>query len=136
MKTLKDLTLFSILCLFISSNQIIAGEWAQDNEIAYYKEIGAVAGLQEYCLSDVQIENLETVTMKMFSRLLKNYVDTPNIGRMMHELIGVFYESYDWSKKYQRLTPDGKLINCSEPLEKSIIKSMTTQYIAAIENIN
>ena len=86
MKNLLIATL--LLCTTIISTPL----YSQGNPEDQYKQMGGVVGLTEMCFGT---KDLETV---LFQQVGNVFYTSPEMGRVMFELLYVYFESYEVAK--------------------------------------
>ena len=126
MKNLKIATLF--LSMTISSTPL----YSQGNPEDQYRQMGGVVGLTEICFGT---KDLETV---LFQQVGNVFYTNPEMGRVMFELLYVYFESYEVAKS-EKVIWNGtqqayntNTFDCSEE-NKTLIKSFEQQLIAGLE---
>ena len=126
MKNLIIATL--LLCTTISSTPL----YSQGNPEDQYKQMGGVVGLTEICFGT---KDLETV---LFQQVGNVFYTSPEMGRVMFELLYVYFESYEVAKS-EKVIWNGtqqayntNTFDCSEE-NKTLIKSFEQQLIAGLE---
>ena len=126
MKNLIIATL--LLCTTIISTPL----YSQGNPEDQYKQMGGVVGLTEMCFGT---KDLETV---LFQQVGNVFYTSPEMGRVMFELLYVYFESYEVAKS-EKVIWNGtqqayntNTFDCSEE-NKTLIKSFEQQLIAGLE---
>ena len=126
MKNLIIATL--LLCTTINSTPL----YSQGNPEDQYKQMGGVVGLTEMCFGT---KDLETV---LFQQVGNVFYTSPEMGRVMFELLYVYFESYEVAKS-EKVIWNGtqqayntNTFDCSEE-NKTLIKSFEQQLIAGLE---
>ena len=126
MKNLIIATL--LLCMTIISTPL----YSQSNPEDQYKQMGGVVGLTEMCFGT---KDLETV---LFQQVGNVFYTSPEMGRVMFELLYVYFESYEVAKS-EKVIWNGtqqayntNTFDCSEE-NKTLIKSFERQLIAGLE---
>ena len=126
MKNLIIATL--LLCITITSKPL----YSQGNPEDQYRQMGGVVGLTEICFGT---KDLETV---LFQQVGNVFYTNPEMGRVMFELLYVYFESYEvaisekviWNGTQQAYNTN--TFDCSEE-NKTLIKSFEQQLIAGLE---
>ena len=126
MKNLIIVTL--LLCMTITSKPL----YSQGNPEDQYRQMGGVVGLTEICFGT---KDLETV---LFQQVGNVFYTSPEMGRVMFELLYVYFESYEVAKS-EKVIWNGtqqayntNTFDCSEE-NKTLIKSFEQQLIAGLE---
>ena len=126
MKNLIIATL--LLCIII----ICKPSYSQGNPEDQYRQMGGVVGLTEICFGT---KDLETV---LFQQVGNVFYTSPEMGRVMFELLYVYFESYEVAKS-EKVIWNGtqqayntNTFDCSEE-NKTLIKSFEQQLIAGLE---
>ena len=126
MKNLIIATL--LLCMTI----IYTPLYSQGNPEDQYRQMGGVVGLTEICFGT---KDLETV---LFQQVGNVFYTSPEMGRVMFELLYVYFESYEVAKS-EKVIWNGtqqayntNTFDCSEE-NKTLIKSFEQQLIAGLE---
>ena len=126
MKNLIIATL--LLCTTIISTPL----YSQGNPEDQYKQMGGVVGLTEICFGT---KDLETV---LFQQVGNVFYTRPEMGRVMFELLYLYFESYEVAKS-EKVIWNGtqqayntNTFDCSEE-NKTLIKSFEQQLIAGLE---
>ena len=126
MKNLIIATL--LLCMTIISTPL----YSQGNPEDQYRQMGGVVGLTEICFGT---KDLETV---LFQQVGNVFYTSPEMGRVMFELLYVYFESYEVAKS-EKVIWNGtqqayntNTFDCSEE-NKTLIKSFEQQLIAGLE---
>ena len=117
-----------LLCLTIICNPL----YSQGNPEDQYRQMGGVVGLTEICFGT---KDLETV---LFQQVGNVFYTSPEMGRVMFELLYVYFESYEVAKS-EKVIWNGtqqayntNTFDCSEE-NKTLIKSFEQQLIAGLE---
>ena len=117
-----------LLCKTIISTPL----YSQGNPEDQYKQMGGVVGLTEMCFGT---KDLETV---LFQQVGNVFYTSPEMGRVMFELLYVYFESYEVAKS-EKVIWNGtqqayntNTFDCSEE-NKTLIKSFEQQLIAGLE---
>ena len=117
-----------LLCLSIICNPL----YSQGNPEDQYRQMGGVVGLTEICFGT---KDLETV---LFQQVGNVFYTSPEMGRVMFELLYVYFESYEVAKS-EKVIWNGtqqayntNTFDCSEE-NKTLIKSFEQQLIAGLE---
>ena len=79
----------SLLCMTIISKPL----YSQGNPEDQYRQMGGVVGLTELCFGT---KDLETV---LFQQIRNVFYTCPEMGRVMFELLYVYFESYEVAKR-------------------------------------
>ena len=126
MKNLIIATL--LLCMPLISKPL----YSQGNPEDQYRQMGGVVGLTEICFGT---KDLETV---LFQQVGNVFYTSPEMGRVMFELLYVYFESYEVAKS-EKVIWNGtqqayntNTFDCSEE-NKTLIKSFEQQLIAGLE---
>ena len=106
--------------------------YSQGNLEDQYRQMGGIVGLTEMCFGT---KDLETV---LFQQVGNVFYTSPEMGRVMFELLYVYFESYEvaisekviWNGTQQTYNTDP--FDCSEE-NKSLINSFEQQLIAGFE---
>ena len=77
-----------LLCMTITSKPL----YSQGNPEDQYRQMGGVVGLTEICFGT---KDLETV---LFQQVGNVFYTSPEMGRVMFELLYVYFESYEVAK--------------------------------------
>ena len=126
---MKNLIIATFLfCMTIISTPL----YSQGNPEDQYRQMGGVVGLTEICFGT---KDLETV---LFQQVGNVFYNSPEMGRVMFELLYVYFESYEvaksekviWNGTQQAYNTD--TFDCSEE-NKTLIKSFEQQLIAGLE---
>ena len=126
---MKNLIIATLLvCTTIISTPL----YSQGNPEDQYKQMGGVVGLTEMCFGT---KDLETV---FFQQVGNVFYSSPEMGRVMFELLYVYFESYEEAKS-EKVIWNGtqqayntNTFDCSEE-NKTLIKSFEQQLIAGLE---
>ena len=126
---MKNLIIATLLvCTTIISTPL----YSQGNPGDQYKQMGGVVGLTEMCFGT---KDLETV---FFQQVGNVFYSSPEMGRVMFELLYVYFESYEEAKS-EKVIWNGtqqayntNTFDCSEE-NKTLIKSFEQQLIAGLE---
>ena len=126
MKNLIIATL--LLCMPIISTPL----YSQGNPEDQYRQMGGVVGLTEMCFGTKDLETL------LFQQVGNVFYTSPEMGRVMFELLYVYFESYEVAKS-EKVIWNGtqqaynkNTLDCSEE-NKTLIKSFEQQLIAGLE---
>ena len=126
MKNLIIATL--LLCMSIISTPL----YSQGNPEDQYRQMGGVVGLTEMCFGTKDLETL------LFQQVGNVFYTSPEMGRVMFELLYVYFESYEVAKS-EKVIWNGtqqaynkNTLDCSEE-NKTLIKSFEQQLIAGLE---
>ena len=126
---MKNLIITTLLfCITIISKPL----YSQGNPEDQYRQMGGVVGLTEICFGT---KDLETV---LFQQVGNVFYASPEMGRVMFELLYVYFESYEvaisekviWNGTQQAYNTN--TFDCSEE-NKTLIKSFEQQLIAGLE---
>ncbi len=121
-----------IATLFLSMTIISKPLYSQGNPEDQYRQMGGVVGLTEICFGT---KDLETV---LFQQVGNVFYTSPEMGRVMFELLYVYFESYEVAKSEQVIwngtqqAYNTNTFDCSEE-NKTLIKSFEQQLIAGLE---
>ena len=126
---MKNLTLIAVLlCITIISKPV----YSQGNTEDQYRQMGGVVGLSELCFGT---KDLETALFKQAGNV---FYSNPEMGRVMFELLYLYFESYEVAKS-KRVIWNGteqayntNTFDCSEE-NKTLIKSFEEQLIAGLK---
>ena len=123
---------FIIATLILSMTIISKPLYSQGNPEDQYRQMGGVVGLTEICFGT---KDLETV---LFQQVGNVFYTSPEMGRVMFELLYVYFESYEVAKS-EKVIWNGtqqayntNTFDCSEE-NKTLIKSFEQQLIAGLE---
>ena len=123
---------FIIATLLLSITIISKPLYSQGNPEDQYRQMGGVVGLTEICFGT---KDLETV---LFQQVGNVFYTSPEMGRVMFELLYVYFESYEVAKS-EKVIWNGtqqayntNTFDCSEE-NKTLIKSFEQQLIAGLE---
>ena len=123
---------FIIATLLLCTTIISTPLYSQGNPEDQYKQMGGVVGLTEMCFGT---KDLETV---LFQQVGNVFYTSPEMGRVMFELLYVYFESYEVAKS-EKVIWNGtqqayntNTFDCSEE-NKTLIKSFEQQLIAGLE---
>ena len=125
---MKNLMIATFLfCMTVISTPL----YSQGNPEDQYRQMGGVVGLTEICFGT---KDLETV---LFQQVGNVFYASPEMGRVMFELLYVYFESYEvaisekviWNGTQQAYNTN--TFNCSEE-NKTLIKSFEQQLIAGL----
>ena len=121
-----------ISTLFLSITIISKPLYSQGNPEDQYRQMGGVVGLTEICFGT---KDLETV---LFQQVGNVFYKSPEMGRVMFELLYVYFESYEVAKS-EKVIWNGtqqayntNTFDCSEE-NKTLIKSFEQQLMAGLE---
>ena len=118
--------LLSILMLF--SRPV----FSQGNVEDQYRQMGGVVGLTELCFGT---KNLE---IALFEQVGSVFYNNPEMGRLMFELLFVYFDSYEVAKNEQVIwngtqqAYNNNSFDCSEE-NKTLIKTFEEQLIAGLQ---
>ena len=126
---MKSLIIATLLfCMTVISTPL----YSQGNPEDQYRQMGGVVGLTEMCFGT---KDLETV---LFQQVGNVFYTSPEMGRVMFELLYVYFESYEVAKS-EKVIWNGtqqayntNTFDCSEE-NKTLIKSFEQQLIAGLE---
>ena len=126
MKNLRIATL--LFCMTVISTPL----YSQGNPEDQYRQMGGVVGLTEMCFGT---KDLETVLIQQVGNV---FYTSPEMGRVMFELLYVYFESYEvaksekviWNGTQQAYSTN--TFDCSEE-NKTLIKSFEQQLIAGLQ---
>ncbi len=126
---MKNLMIATFLfCMTVISTPL----YSQGNPEDQYRQMGGVVGLTEMCFGT---KDLETV---LFQQVGNVFYSSPEMGRVMFELLYVYFESYEVGKS-EKVILNGtqqayntNTFDCSEE-NKTLIKSFEQQLIAGLE---
>ena len=126
---MKNLIIATLLfCMTIISTPL----YSQGNPEDQYRQMGGVVGLTEMCFGT---KDLETV---LFQQVGNVFYTSPEMGRVMFELLYVYFESYEVAKS-EKVIWNGtqqayntNTFDCSEE-NKTLIKSFEQQLIAGLQ---
>ena len=117
-----------LLCTIIISKPL----YSQGNPEDQYRQMGGVVGLTELCFGS---KDLETA---LFQQVGNVFYSSPEMGRVMFELLYVYFESYEVAKS-EKVIWNGtqqayntKTFDCSEE-NKNLIKSFEEQLMAGLQ---
>ena len=117
-----------LLCTIIISKPL----YSQGNPEDQYRQMGGVVGLTELCFGS---KDLETA---LFQQVGNVFYSSPEMGRVMFELLDVYFESYEVAKS-EKVIWNGtqqayntKTFDCSEE-NKNLIKSFEEQLMAGLQ---
>ena len=126
---MKNLILATLLlCMTIISKPLYSRGDPEDQ----YRQMGGVVGLTEICFGT---KDLETA---LFQQVGNVFYTSPEMGRVMFELLYVYFESYEvaiserviWNGTQQAYNTN--TFDCSEE-NKNLIRSFEQQLIAGLE---
>jgi len=126
---MKNFTLMAVLLCITSISKPV---YSQGNPEDQYKQMGGVVGLTELCLGT---KDLETA---LFQQVGNVFYSNPEMGRVMFELLYVYFESYEVAKSKQVIwngteqAYSKNALGCSEE-NKTLIKSFEEQLIAGLK---
>jgi len=126
---MKNLMIATFLfCMTVISTPL----YSQGNPEDQYRQMGGVVGLTEMCFGT---KDLETV---LFQQVGNVFYTSPEMGRVMFELLYVYFESYEVAKS-EKVIWNGtqqayntNTFDCSEE-NKTLIKSFEQQLISGLE---
>ena len=117
-----------LFCTIIISKPL----YSQGNPEDQYRQMGGVVGLTELCFGS---KDLETA---LFQQVGNVFYSSPEMGRVMFELLYVYFESYEVAKS-EKVIWNGtqqayntKTFDCSEE-NKNLIKSFEEQLMAGLQ---
>ena len=117
-----------LFCTIIISKPL----YSQGNPEDQYRQMGGVVGLTELCFGS---KDLETA---LFQQVGNVFNSSPKMGRVMFELLYVYFESYEVAKS-EKVIWNGtqqayntKTFDCSEE-NKNLIKSFEEQLMAGLQ---
>ena len=116
-----------LLCIIISKPL-----YSQGNPEDQYRQMGGVVGLTELCFGS---KDLETA---LFQQVGNVFYSSPEMGRVMFELLYVYFESYEVAKSKKVIwngtqqAYNTKTFDCSEE-NKNLIKSFEEQLMAGLQ---
>ena len=117
-----------LFCTIIISKPL----YSQGNPEDQYRQMGGVVGLTELCFGS---KDLETA---LFQQVGNVFYSSPEMGRVMFELLYVYFESYEVAKSEKVLwngtqqAYNTKTFDCSEE-NKNLIKSFEGQLMAGLQ---
>ncbi len=117
-----------LLCTTIISKPL----YSQGNPEDQYRQMGGVVGLTELCFGS---KDLETA---LFQQVGNVFYSSPEMGRVMFELLYVYFESYEVAKSKKVIwngtqqAYNTKTFDCSEE-NKNLIKSFEEQLMAGLQ---
>ena len=117
-----------LLCTIIISKPL----YSQGNPEDQYRQMGGVVGLTELCFGS---KDLETA---LFQQVGNVFYSSPEMGRVMFELLYVYFESYEVAKSKKVIwngtqqAYNTKTFDCSEE-NKNLIKSFEEQLMAGLQ---
>ena len=117
-----------LFCTIIISKPL----YSQGNPEDQYRQMGGVVGLTELCFGS---KDLETA---LFQQVGNVFYSSPEMGRVMFELLYVYFESYEVAKSEKviwngtRQAYNTKTFDCSKE-NKDLIKSFEEQLIAGLQ---
>ena len=117
-----------LLCTTIISKPL----YSQGNPEDQYRQMGGVVGLTELCFGS---KDLETA---LFQQVGNVFYSSPEMGRVMFELLYVYFESYEVAKSKKVIwngtqqAYNTKTFDCSEE-NKNLIKSFEKQLMAGLQ---
>ena len=121
-----------IATLLLSTIIISKPLYSQGNPEDQYRQMGGVVGLTELCFGS---KDLETA---LFQQVGNVFYSSPEMGRVMFELLYVYFESYEVAKS-EKVIWNGtqqayntKTFDCSKE-NKDLIKSFEEQLIAGLQ---
>ena len=121
-----------IKTLLLSATIISKPSYSQGNPEDQYRQMGGVVGLTEICFGT---KDLETA---LFQQVGNVFYSSPEMGRVMFELLYVYFESYEVAKSEQVIwngtqqAYNADTFDCSEE-NKTLIKSFEEQLIAGLK---
>ena len=122
--------IIAVLLLYMSI--ITKPLYSQGDPEDQYRQMGGVVGLTEICFGT---KDLETV---LFQPVGNVFYSSPEMGRVMFELLYVYFESYEVAKSEKVIWSETQkayntnTIDCSEE-NKTLIKSFEQQLIAGLK---
>ena len=117
-----------LFCTIIISKPL----YSQGNPEDQYRQMGGVVGLTELCFGS---KDLETA---LFQQVGNVFYSSPEMGRVMFELLYVYFESYEVAKSKKVIwngtqqAYNTKTFDCSEE-NKNLIKSFEEQLMAGLQ---
>ena len=126
---MKNLIIVTLL-LFITI--ISKPLYSQGNLEDQYRQMGGVVGLTEICFGT---KDLETA---LFQQVGNVFYTNPDMGRVMFELLYVYFESYEVAKNENVIwngtqqTYNNNIFDCSEE-NKTLIKSFEQQLMSGLK---
>ena len=117
-----------LFCTIIISKPL----YSQGNPEDQYRQMGGVVGLTELCFGS---KDLETA---LFQQVGNVFYSSPEMGRVMFELLYVYFESYEVAKSDKVIwngtqqAYNTKTFDCSEE-NKNLIKSFEEQLMAGLQ---
>ena len=128
-ENMKNLIVATLLfCITIISTPL----YSQGNPEDQYRQMGGIVGLTEICFDT---KDLETA---LFQQVGNVFYTSPEMGRVLFELLYVYFESYEVAKS-EKVIWNGtqqayntNTFDCSEE-NKTLIKSFEQQLIAGLE---
>ena len=123
-----SITAILLLCTIIISKPL----YSQGNPEDRYRQMGGVVGLTELCFGS---KDLETA---LFQQVGNVFYSSPEMGRVMFELLYVYFESYEVAKSKKVIwngtqqAYNTKTFDCSEE-NKNLIKSFEEQLMAGLQ---
>ena len=106
--------------------------FSQGNVEDQYRQMGGVVGLTELCFGT---KNLE---IALFEQVGSVFYNNPEMGRLMFELLFVYFDSYEVAKNEQVIwngtqqAYNNNSFDCSEE-NKTLIKTFEEQLIAGLQ---
>ena len=106
--------------------------FSQGNPEDQYRQMGGVVGLTELCFGT---KDLETA---LFQQVGNVFYSNPDMGRIMFELLYLYFESYEVAKNKQVIWNGTKqayntnTFDCSDK-NKTLIKSFEEQLISGLK---
>ena len=123
---------FKIATLLLWITIISKPLYSQGNPEDQYRQMGGVVGLTELCFGS---KDLETA---LFQQIGNVFYSSPEMGRVMFELLYVYFESYEVAKSEQVIwngtqqAYNTNSFDCSEE-NKALIRSFEAQLIAGLK---
>lgn len=101
--------------------------FAQGKMTDQYRQMGGIAALSEICLNQKRLEN------QLFKSVGMTVANNPKIGRMLFQLMALYFESYEVAKT-KRVVWNGsaqnynkKQFNCKSKSDLTLIKRFEAQ---------
>ena len=117
-----------LLCITIISRP----SYSQGNPEDQYRQMGGVVGLTELCFKTKELETA------LFQQVGNVFYTSPEMGRVMFELLYVYFDSYEVAKSKKVIwngtqqAYNTNTFDCSEE-NKTLIKSFEQQLIAGLK---
>ena len=120
---------FLVLLTLSTISKVVS---AQGSAADQYRQMGGVVGLTEICFGTKVLESV------LFQQVGNVFYTSPEMGKVMFELLYVYFESYEVAKS-EKVIWNGtqqayntNTFDCSEE-NKTLIKSFEQQLIAGLE---